>query len=271
MIEGDIGRKRAIEYELFGKPAELLANRVPADNITALGFTLGVVGSRFLAAPEDAIKEIEQLSGNMLYPTRAQIKIAGGIALATSYVCDLLDGAVARKSRNGETFHGTVFDGMANKLVDTTPALIFMTKAQSIDERVTWLSYIFTAPMASMIRSRGIANSVPVPKTGFGARVDRVPILLASLFKENSRNSAGKVLTFQAVSSAIERYRQIRNSGNSEAIAAVNKDLLEYTALFIIARAMGTKPLRKELLTLGLELAKLGHVKLSEARTTTTK
>ena len=270
-MEGDIGRKRAIEYEVFAKPAELLANRVSADSITAVGAAVGTVGSYFLASPEDAIRSMEQLSGGKLHPTRKQIRIAGALALGASYVCDLLDGAVARKSTNGETFYGTVFDGMVNKLVDTTPALIFAAKANGLNEKAAWLSYIFTSPMASMIRSRGVANNIPVPKTGFGGRASRVPVLLAGLANESLRGLAGKVLTLQSTISAISRYKQIKDSGSNEAIEDVNRDLLEYVALFVLGRVVVGDSMQKEVVTLGLELAKLGHVKLSEARTNTNK
>lgn len=265
-MEGEIGRKRAVEYELFSKPAELLADKVLADSITAVGAAVGIVGSYFLAAPEEAIRSIEQMTGGKLNPTKSQIKTAGAISLGASYVCDLLDGTVARKSETGETFHGRIFDGIANKAVEMTPAVIFSMKAKGINEKATWLSYLFTSPMATMIRSRGIANDVPISKAGLAARVGRTPPLIVSLLSESKRGLAGKLMTLQSVGSAISRYKQIKDAGDETAIGEVNKDLLEYTALFVLGRVMFKNPLQRELLILGLELAKLGQVKFAEAK-----
>lgn len=267
MSEQEPGRRRAIEYSIFSKPADLLANRVPADAITVVGVTTGVVGSYLMSLPEDAAKHIRDISGGILDPTKRQVKLAGALALGASYVCDLLDGAVARKS-TGETFHGTIFDGIANKIVDTAPVMFFLNRAKNKREIATWLSFLFVAPMTTMIRSRGLSEGVPMSKTGLGARVGRVPVLLAGLIFENKRNLVGQVLAVQAASSAFIRYEKVRRSGNRDALDAVNRDLLEYVATFFVARVLGGKGLPRELLTLGLELAKLGQVKVSEAKIT---
>lgn len=263
-MEQDIGRNRAVEFEIFKKTAEVLVDYISPDKITAVGAVTGVVGSYCLASPEAVIGVVEKYSGNRIKPTTSEVKIAGSVALSVSYICDLLDGAVARQSKKGETFHGTVFDGMADKLVDSMPALILASKADSGLQQFLWRSYAFLSPIASMIRSRGISYDIPIAKTGFGGRASRIPVLLTGLFTDELRDLSALILSSQSFMSSVVRYKTVHESGNLEAINEVNQDLIQYMTLYLLGTNLDGET-KRDFVTFGLELLKLGHVKLSEA------
>lgn len=258
------GRSFSPEYAILSKPAEVLADRIPADAITAVGAVAGITGSFLLGFPEEAIQRAQRISGGRLTPSIKQLKIAGGIALGVSYLCDLLDGAVARKSTGGETKHGKVFDGIVNKAVDTSPAIFELFKAKSLDTKATWLSYVALAPVSTMIRSIGLSHDIPITKTGLGARVGRVPVLISSLLFERKRNLFGKLLVMQLIADSIHRYKQITNSGNNDARDNVNHELVRYFMLVLLGRTIPQR-LPRELAMFGLALAKLAQIKIREA------
>lgn len=259
------GRPFAREYELFARPAEKIANKIPADLITVFGAATGVAGSYFLGFPDEAIETLGKISSGRFKLTHNQVKVTGAVLLGVSYVCDLLDGAVARKSTEGETRHGRVIDGIVNKIVDISPALFTLSAAKTFDDKATWLTYEVLAPVSTMIRSEGLHHGIPIAKTGLGARIGRLPFLVSSLVFKEKRNLLGKVMTAQLVIDCIHRYSQIVNSGNQEAIEAVHADLAQYVALFAASRISGLAPLEQELTTVGLELSKLAQVKIKEA------
>ncbi len=263
--QAELGRSFAIEYPLLSKPAEKLANKISADTITVFGAAAGITGSYFLGFPDKAIQTIDKLSGGRIQLTRKQIRIAGAILLGTSYVCDLLDGAVARKSKEGETRHGKVIDGIVNKMIDISPAIFALSKAHALDDKATWITYEALAPVSTMIRSRGLSHDIPISKTGIAARIGRLPFLVGSLVSENNRNTLGKIMNAQFVLDCIHRYMQIAKSGNQKAIDETHTDLIQYVILFAASRALNLSPLPQELTTVGLELAKLAQVKIKEA------
>lgn len=258
------GRSFAPEYIIFSKPAEVLADRIPADAITAVGAAAGVTGSFLLGSPEEAIQRAQRISGGRLTPSIKQLKIAGGITLGISYLCDLLDGPVARKSAEGETKHGKVFDGIVNKAVDTSPAIFELLKAKSLDTKTTWLSYAVLAPVSTIIRSIGLSHDIPIAKTGLGARIGRIPVLVSSLLFERKRNLFGKLLVTQLIADSIHRYRQIVNSGNNDARDNVSSELVQYFMLVLLGRTISQR-LPRELVTFSLTLAKLMQIKIKEA------
>lgn len=256
--------KLPIHKKLVGRIADKLANNVDADVITGLGAALGVAGSYLLTSPEDAINKMRFLTHDKVIPTKLQVRVAGGVALGLSYFCDILDGDVARKSAKGPTKYGTVFDGVVDKTVDTSPALFLLSSAKTLDERLTWLAYMGLAPISSGIRSTGIAHDIPIPKTGLGARIGRIPVMVSALLFKNKRTALGKVLVLQLVADSIHRYKQIVDSGNTEAVDEVNSNLAQHLGLFILGQLSSEKTLPKSMITLGLELAKFTQIKMKE-------
>lgn len=257
------GRHYALEYRVLSGIADRLANRVPADAITALGALFGIVGSYCLISPENASKKVETFSKGRLRFSRKLTRFLGGAGLGISYVCDLLDGAVAKKSDQGETNHGKILDGIVNKIVDISPALFNIAKAEKSDtaSAATWQFYQALAPVSTMIRSEGLAHSIPIAKTGIYARVGRLPFLVASMLFEGKSDFFGKVLTCQILADSFYRYQQIVRSGNKEAVRATNRDLVEYFGATILSGVV----LRKPTFSLFVGLVKLAQVKIKEA------
>lgn len=261
----EAGRAFASEYALVEKPAEAIANKIPADAITVFGAFAGITGSYLLGFPHEAIQIIQKVSGGHIKLTCNQTRVTGALLLGISYACDVLDGAVARKSEKGETKYGKVLDAIANKMIDISPAVFILSNAQTTEKRTIWESYRTLAPVSTMIRSRGLQHDIPISKTGFCARIGRLPFLIASLIFQQKRDVLGKVLSMQLVIDCIYRYTQIIKTGNREAIEAVQNDVFEYITLFLGSQVIGGKSLEKELTIVGLELAKLTQVKIKEA------
>lgn len=255
------GRHYALEYRVFSGIADRLVNRVPADVITASGALFGIVGSYCLISPENASKKVETFSKGRLRFSRKLTRFFGGAGLGVSYVCDLLDGAVAKKSDQGETKHGKILDGIVNKIVDVSPALFNIVKAKKFDTVATWQLYQTLAPVSTMIRSEGLAYGIPIAKTGIGARVGRLPFLVASMLLEEKSDFFGKVLTCQILADSYYRYQQIVRSGNKEAVRATNRDLVEYFGATILSGVV----LRNPTFSLCVSLVKLAQVKIKEA------
>lgn len=257
-----------IAYEhIILKPvaSELTKRGIPADAITVFGAFAGVLATWLLSSPEDTGKNIEKISGGRFKLTKGQTRTIGGLLLGISYFCDLLDGPVARLSEQGETKHGMVMDGVVNKIVDTSLAVFELAKATTLDTKATWMSYLTLAPVSTMIRSVGIQHNIPIPKTGLGARIGRIPFIVGAMFFEEKRNLLGKILLAQLVGDSIHRYLQIVRSTNKEARGEVNRDLGEYFVIALLSRTIPQKGFPRELVTLGLELAKLAQVKIQEA------
>lgn len=259
------GRRVAPEYIVLDWLAGKLANKINPDVITVSGAVAGVIGSWLLGFPDHAIRTIEQSSNGHLRPPRGKLRITGAVSLAFAYFCDVLDGAVARKSTKGESKHGIVLDGIVNKVVDTTPAIFALSQAKTFDDKTTWLAHGILAPISTMIRSVGIEHEIPIAKTGWGARIGRIPITVAALLFEDQRNFFGKVLVTQFIGDSIHRYRQIVNSGNEQATQRINEDLAEYACLTLIGRGSLKNPTLREVIALGLGLAKLAQVKIRES------
>lgn len=259
------GRKVAREYIVLSWLAEKLANKIDADVITVSGAVAGVIGSWFLGFPDQSTKAIERVSHGHIRPLRDNLRIVGGVSLAFAYFCDVLDGAVARKSNKGESKHGTVLDGIVNKIVDTSPAIFALSEAKTFDDRATWLTHETLAPVSTLIRAVGIEYGIPIAKTGWGARIGRIPITVAGLIFENRRNFFGKVLIAQFIGDSIYRYRQIVNSGNEQALHKVNQDLAEYALLVLAGRETAQNSNLREVVTFGVEMGKLAEVKIREA------
>lgn len=261
----ELGRPVAVEYHILSRPAEIVANRVNADHITVCGAILGIVGSFLFGFPEDATQAVERLSRGHLKLSRRATRTIGIVALGTSYLFDLLDGAVARKSSRGETKHGVVLDGIVNKMVDTSPAIIAILRAKTLDEWTTWSLYKFLAPVSTIIRSVGLQYDIPIAKTGLGARIGRIPMIVSAMLFENRRSLFGKILVGQLIADSIHRYRQVVNSGNREAQAQVQQDLAEYSGLFLLGTALSPNHILREAVTTGLGFLKLAQVKIGEA------
>lgn len=258
------GRNIAREYVALSWIAEKLANRIDPNVITLLGAAAGVLGTYLLGFPDQAIPKIEQLSKGLLKPPKGMLRVTGACLLAFSYISDVLDGAVARKSIKGESKSGIVLDGIVNKVVDTSTALFALHYAKTADDKATWGTNIALAPVSTMIRSAGLEHGVPISKTGWGARIGRIPITVGALVFQNHRNLFGKILIGQFILDSTLRYNQIRNSGNKEAQERINTDLSQYAHLVLIGSTIPT-PLPAEVATFGLELGKLAQVKIREA------
>jgi phosphatidylglycerophosphate synthase len=248
-----------------GKPAEIIANRINADYITICGGILGIAGSFLLGSPKDATQIIEKLSRGHMKLSKKTARTVGAVTLATSYFFDLIDGEVARKSSGGGTKHGIILDGIVDKIVDISPAIFASRGAKTFDERLTWSLYRYLAPVSTMIRSVGLQHDIPIAKTGWGARVGRIPMLVSAMLFENRRSLFGKILVGQLIADSINRYGQIINSGNKEAQTQVQQDLAEYNRLFWLSTTLSPNCAAKELTTTGLGLLKLTQVKIREA------
>lgn len=260
------GRHYALEYDVLKRSADVFVEAgVSANTITAVGAVLGAIGTALLTKPSQFADKIEQITVGKIKPSVGVVKSAGAIAFALSCFGDLQDGAVAKRSQNGETKFGKVFDGFVNKIIDTTPALCMQVWPESQREALAGSLYTILAPLSTMIRSIALEHDVPIPKTGVGSRVGTVATLSVGYTVERWRGRAngwlGGILTAQRLVDIGIRYRTVIRSGDEEAIQQVNKDITEYFGLVLIGKALSDNPL----LPFGLEMAKLLDVKVGEA------
>lgn len=259
------GRPNAKEYRILSPVASFLANKINPDWLTLSGAFFGTVGTYLLSYPKETAQKIEQFTKGSLKLSETAIRAGGAIGVLISYIFDVLDGAVARKSEKGETKHGLVIDGLVNKITDITPSVTSLWKKQDADTLLTQGLFRTLAIGSTMVRSAGIEHDVPIAKTGLFARIGRLPLQWGGLLLEGQRNLIGKALVAQVGFDLRHRYKQIASSGKKEAIRQTRTDLLELFGSRLIAYAISDDPKTRELIAGGLELLKLIEVKTREA------
>ncbi len=232
---------------------------VTPNRITALTGAIGAVGSAISAEPAEFSRILNERSEGTLTISEKNLKRLGMVATLIGYAGDGLDGAVANAKEElgleGYTKLGRVLDGLFDKLLENAgPQAILHFASESKMEKPSWFLYSYFSNLSTLIRSVGVAYGIDIEKAGSGSRGDIEGAFLIGhgvsyplvgrigkmdFSSWRGKGSHGTIMTAMRMRSAWNRWNVILQSGNTEAIEQVKRDVMEFTALNIAGYAIG--------------------------------
>jgi len=250
---GHIGRSQTHARDL----SDFLASKeyITPNRITVMGGVIGSIGAALAAEPREFSYTISKVTKGKLNISERQLKRLGLAAALLGYGADAMDGAVAQaKEERGETGYtrvGRLLDGVSDKVLENAgPLAILHFPSESKTEKPGWALYGYFSNLSTLIRSVGVEHGIGVEKTGSGSRGDiesvfgvghmiSTPFIGERDHFWRGRGSHGAILTAMRMRSAWTRWNRIMNSGNTDAIENLKKDVIEFTLLNIAGYNLG--------------------------------